>query len=35
MRKRNAPHLRSEVYAGVKYVDGKRAMEMGRGRQAA
>lgn len=34
-RKLNAPHLLAEVYAGVKYVDGKRATEMGLERRAA
>lgn len=34
-RKLNAPHLLTEVYAGVKYLDGKRTMEMGLERRAA
>lgn len=34
-RKLNAPHLLREVYAGVKYVDGKRAMKTGPGSRAA
>lgn len=34
-RELNAPHLLAEVYAGVKYVDGKRATKMGLERSAA
>jgi transposase-like protein len=34
-RKLNAPHLLREVYAGVKYVDGKRATDRGLERRAA
>jgi len=34
-RKLNAPHLLTEVYAGVQYRDGKRVREMGLERRAA
>jgi transposase-like protein len=34
-RKLNAPHLLAEVYAGVRYVDGKRASGTGLERRAA
>ena len=34
-RKLNAPHLLAEVYAGVQYRDGQRAMDLGMERSAA
>jgi putative transposase len=34
-RKLNAPHLLAEVYAGVKYLDGKKVREIELERRAA